>query len=154
MRDLLKINYDLTRTAPDKYQTELDVGMTTSVTKHCTAYLDVVYDYTAQAGEDVTLPDLGEGVYVMLIDDAKYIIVRANYAVIIYYAGVTYIYDDTIWAEGYNIYVRRSWDTTIYNDTANLHIVIAAMPSTDNVQTNLVAYRPSKDGITYRHTGG
>ena len=42
MRKLLKLDYDLNRTAPDKYQDGADVGIKTEEVKHCTAYLPVI----------------------------------------------------------------------------------------------------------------
>ena len=71
MRDLLKINYDLTKTAPDKYQTEDD--MLTMHNKHCTAYLDVLYVYNVQGVTDETIDlhtadNLPDGVYILALD--------------------------------------------------------------------------------------
>lgn len=54
MRKLLRLDYDLNRTAPDRYQEGAEVGLRTEEVKHCTAYLPVISTATlAWFGVDV-----------------------------------------------------------------------------------------------------
>lgn len=136
MRELLKLEYDLTRTAPEKYQEGAEVGLRTEEVKHCTAYLPAVNTATLEDCELYTLPTtLPDGLYVLQVGDSILTLTLTN--------TKAYVNNRTNAA---NIWVHdRCVDITAQQD--NLTVTLAAVPTT-NITASLVDFRrSSKDGL-------
>lgn len=146
MRKLLKLDYDLTRTAPDKYQDGAEVGIKMQEVKHCTAYLPVIDTATLADCELYTLPgNLPDGMYVLQID--------TDILPLLLYRKKAYILDSTFVLRYCTVSPRtasiklhgRYVDITAQRD--GVTVTLAAVPTT-NITASLVNYRrSSKDGF-------